>query len=321
MRRNSLAASSGRTSRLLPSVPFQMTTRRGAKTASAASSATSGSRRSSMDDNAQYDNAQSEIEDERSAKRSRTSTDSGSPQRSNASSDDKTTMNGIQTPELQEPAAGATLIVSKTGPKRRRASDESTISTRPNGVLTRTHSDTSEAQPRPKRRKTKEAQADLADQPPELTDASTAPNSPEPMPDVDSHSQNVLPTNGDAPAKPGRRLPGRRRQPHSDINIEVDLRRQLNLKMSYRSLAKVQKTLLEELSNRTIKNLKEDADYHNKCPEHKPMMAALNQYRDSRLDQLNASRTYRSDQLERVWIAEKHIQDEQYIVSSCDCVT
>jgi hypothetical protein len=322
VRRNSLATS-GRTSRLLPSVPFQMTTRRGAKTASAGpSSASSGSRRSSLNDVAQFQEAASDFEDERPAKRSRTSTDSGSPQRSNGSSNNKTPMNGTQTPELPEPVSGATTTASKTVGKKRRASDDSsqsskTLNPRPNGVLTRTQSDISEQQPRRKKRKTTGTPAESADQPPELTDASTAPNSPEQLPDVDGSQslQNVLPTNGDAPAKPGRRLPGRRRQPHPDVNIEADLRRQLTLKMNYRSLAKVQKTLLEELSKRTVNNLQKDQDYHTKCPEYEPLMALLRQHRDGRVDQIDAVRTYRMEQLQRVRIAEEQIQKEQYIVS------
>ncbi|KAI4649143.1 hypothetical protein J4E93_003457 [Alternaria ventricosa] len=320
-KRSSLQGS--KTSRLAPSVPFQMTTRRGAKgtsnhTSSAGpSSASSGSRRSSLDENAQNEDATPEHEDARPAKRSRTSSDSGSPQRSNGSFDNNTPMNGTQTPELQKPASSATSTAPKTAGKKRRASDDSSQSskTRPNGVLTRTQSDVSEQQPR-KKRKIKESQTDTAaDQPPELTDASTAPNSPEQVPDVDGSQslQNVLPTNGDAPAKSGRRLPGRRRQPHPDINVETDLRRQLNLKMSYRSLAKVQKALLEELANRTTKNLEDDPQYHKKCPEYEAVMAQLDQRRDSRLDQINSLRTYRLEELERVRIAEEHIQREQYV--------
>ncbi|EUC42819.1 hypothetical protein COCMIDRAFT_102474 [Bipolaris oryzae ATCC 44560] len=323
-KRSSLQGS--KTSRLAPSVPFQMTTRRGAKgtsnhTSSAGpSSASSGSRRNSLDENAQNEDATGDHEDARPAKRSRTSSDSGSPQRSNGSLDNNnsnTPMNGTQTPELQKPASGATSTAPKTAGKKRRASDGSTHSskTRPNSVLTRAQSDVSEQQPR-KKRKTKETAADTAaDQPPELTDASTAPNSPEHMPDVDGSQSlhNILPTSGDAPAKSSRRLPGRRRQPHPDINVETDLRRQLNLKMSYRSLAKVQKLLLEELATRTTKNLEDDPDFHKKCPEYEAVMAQLDQRRDARLDQVNAMRTYRLEQMERVRIAEEHIQREQYI--------
>lgn len=321
VRRNSLAATSGRTSRL-PSIPFSMTTRRGAKTASAGpSSASSGSRRSSLnddDDDAQFQEAASDFELERPAKRSRTSTES---QMSNGSVDNKP-MNGMQRSDAQNPAPDATTTGPKTAGKKRRASNDSTessktINPRPNGVLTRTQSEVSEQQPRRKKRKTTRALMESADQPPELTDASTAPNSPEQLPDVDGSQslQNVLPTNGDAPAKPGRRLPGRRRQPHSDINIETDLRRQLTLKMNYRSLAKVQKTLLEELSKRTIENLEQHEDYHMRCPEYEPLMAELKQRRDGRIDQIDAVRTYRMEQMQRVRLAEERIQKEQYIVS------
>jgi hypothetical protein len=294
-----------------------MTTRRAAKTSSdhtspaAPPSAASGSRRSSLNDTAQ----QSDFDDE-PAKLSRMSTESGSP---NGSFGNNTPMNGTQTPELDDPVSQATLQASKAAGKRRRASDDSTQSskTRPNGVLTRTQSDVSEQQPRRKKRKTRDAPADSADQPPELTDASTAPNSPEQVPDValNLSIQNVLPANGDAPAKIPKRLPGRRRQPHPDINVEVDLRRQLNLKTSYRSLAKVLKPILDELSNRTIKNLQDDEDYYKKCPEYEPLMAELDQRRDARLDQTSAWRLERIDQLDRVRVAEEHIQKEQYIVS------
>ena len=301
VRRNSLG---GRTSHL---PPFSMTTRRGAKTASAASSANSGSRRSSLDDVAQLQDAPSDSEDEGPAK------DSGSPM-SNGSSNNKTFMNDSITV--------ATTAPTRTAGKKRRASDSTqssnTLKTRPSNGLTRNQSDLSEQQPRRKKRKTAAGTpAESADQPPELTDASTAPNSPEQLPDVDgNHSlQNVLPTNGDAPAKTGRRLPGRRRQPHPDINIETDLRRQLKLKMDYRSLAKVQKSILEELSKRTLSNLDKDRNFHTQCPEYKPLMAQLDERRNGRVNQIHAVRTYRMEQLERIRIAEEHIQKEQYIVS------
>ena len=304
-------------SRLAPDIPLHMTTRRAAKTSSnhtssaAPSSAASGSRRSSLNDVAQP----SDFDDE-PAKRSRMSTDSGSPKGSFGNS---TPMNGTQTPELDEAASKVTPEVSKTAGKKRRASDESTQSgkTRPNGVLTRTHSDVSEQQPRRKKRKTANAPADSADQPPELTDASTAPNSPEQVPDValSLNLQNVLPANGDAPAKVSKRLPGRRRQPHPDMNVEVDLRRQLTLKTSYRSVAKVLKGYLDELAHRATKNLDEDQDYHKNCPEYKPLIAGLDRKRDAQLDYLAAWRSERMEQVERVRTAEEQIQKQQYIVS------
>jgi hypothetical protein len=303
-------------SRLAPDIPLHMTTRRAAKTSSnhtssaAPSSAASGSRRSSLNDVAQ----QSDSDDE-PAKHSRMSTESGSPNGSFGN----TPLNGTQTPELDELVSEAALQVSKVAGKKRRASDDSTQSsrTRPNGVLTRTQSDVSEQQPRRKKRKTASAPADSADQPPDLTDASTAPNSPEPVADVaiSQTLQNVLPANGDGPAKIPKRLPGRRRQPHPDMNVEVDLRRQLSLKTSYRSVAKVLKGYLDELAQRTTKNLDDDSEFHRNCPEYRPLIDGLDRKRDVQLDYLAAWRSERMDQLERVREAEKQIQERQYIVS------
>ncbi|CAI6328373.1 unnamed protein product [Periconia digitata] len=325
-RRNSVQG--GKTSRLAPSIALHMTTRRAAKTASvqtssgAPSIASSTSRRSSLNDLAQIQDAHSDVdEDERPAKRTRLSTDSGSPQPSAPSMVDHASAvnaaDASQTPELQ--AADQLPIEDAAGVagKKRRASDASSqsASARPNGVLTRTQSDVSELQPRRKKRKTTQTPADAADLPPELTDASTAPNSPEQMAEVDS-SQNlhhVLPGNGDAPTKLGKRMPGRRRAPHSDINVETDLRRQLNLKMSYRSLAKVQKLILEELSNRSLRNLEKEPEYYKQVPEYEPLMAGLDQRKESRLAQLNALRGEKLDQLERVRIATEQIEREKYI--------
>jgi hypothetical protein len=303
-----------------------MTTRRAAKTASnhnssgAPSLASSGSRRSSLNDIAPFEDAHSDVEDERPAKRPRLSTDSGSPRHSTGS---QNTVNGTHTPELSKPASRSASDGSKSSSRKRRASDDSTqssktVSARTNGVLARTQSDISEQQPRRKKRRTTQTPAEPADQPPELTDASTAPNSPEPENAGVESSQNllhVLPTNGDAPAKLGRRLPGRRRAPHPDINVETDLRRQLNLKMNYRSLAKLQKNILEELSNRATNSLENDPNFYKRCPEYEPLMAGLDRHKDSRLSQVNALRTEKLAQLERVRIATEHIEKKKYIVS------
>jgi len=305
-----------------------MTTRGAAKaasnnTSSAASSVVdANSRRSSLNDIAQLQDDQSDVEDGRPAKRSRVSTDSGSSPDSVA---DQIPIIETQSPEAAKPMSRAASDVSKTPSKKRRASGDSsqsskTVSARANGVPARSESDDSEQQPRRKKRKTTEVESELAHPPPELpelTDSSTPPGSPEQIPEIQSSQglHNVLPTaNVDAPTKATRRLPGRRRQPHPDVNVETDLRRQLNLKMSYRSLAKIQKTILEELSNRTTNNLEKDADFHKQCPEYPGIMAALDSHRQSRLDQVHAERRLKLEQLERVRKAEEHIQRQQYIV-------
>ncbi|KAF1970154.1 hypothetical protein BU23DRAFT_570957 [Bimuria novae-zelandiae CBS 107.79] len=317
-RRNSAGFPGPKMSRLHSSEPLHMKTRRAVKTASnrdssgAPSTASSDSRRSSLNDTSRFEDGHSEIEDERPTKRNRLSPDSGTD-----SFADQIDIAGNEPHSSMSDQRNA-IHGSKASPKKRRASNGSSESSesRANGVRTRTQSDTSERQqPRRKKRRTTTQPPIEVDQPPELTDASTAPNSPEQIPDVDS-SQNlhhVLPTNGDAPAKMGRRLPGRRRAPHPDINVEVDLRRQLNLKMSYRSLAKVQKNILEELSSRTTALLDNDPQFHKQCPEYEPLMASLDQYKETRVTQIEALRREKLAQLERVIAAEEHIANEKYV--------
>ncbi|KAF2660863.1 hypothetical protein K491DRAFT_701411 [Lophiostoma macrostomum CBS 122681] len=314
------------TSRLQPSEPLHMTTRGAARAASnhtspaAPSSADGSSRRSSLNSVAQFQSDHDDIEDERPAKRRRVSTESGSP---------PNPMGSLvsQIPAVEpgtNPASRATSNTSKSSGisgKRRRASGDSsetskTVSARPNGVFTRSESDLSEKQPRRKRRRTGDKIEQPAEIPPELTDASTPAGSPEAIPELDDSQglQHALPTiNGDVSGKAPKRLPGRRRQPHSDINVETDLRRQLSLKMGYRSIAKIQKVMLEELSKRTTTNLENDPKFHEEGLEYQHMTAALDARLQSRLAQLGAERREKLDQLERVRMAEAHIAREQYI--------
>lgn len=312
------------TSRLQPSEPLHMTTRKAAVKAHsnpASPAAPSGndgsSRRTSLNSLTPFQDDNSNFEDERPAKRSRVSTDSGSPPNQTGSfvsqlPDDETE---------SKPESRANSNASKPPSKKRRASGGSseTSNTAQNG---RNNGSDAKTTPRRKKRKTIETPSEPVDAPPELTDSSTPPGSPEPIPEVASSQglQNVLPVNGEGPAKPTRRLPGRRRQPHSDINVEIDLRRQLSIKMGYRSLAKIQKAILEELSNRTIANLENDPDFHKQGPEYDHVMAQLNQRLANRIAQLDAERKLKLDQLERLRLAEENIQREQFIVS-IKCVT
>ncbi|KAH7117777.1 hypothetical protein B0J11DRAFT_583168 [Dendryphion nanum] len=333
IKRMSTSVQGARTSRLQPTEPLHMTTRGAAKAASnhtspAAPSTLGGSsRRSSLNSVVQFDD-HSDFEDDRPAKRSRRSTLSGSPPNSMGSF-----VSQIPAVEQQNSASQAASNASLASnasnaskgitPRKRRASGDSiasskTVSTHPNGLPThsRSASDLSETQrPRRKKPRTADPLPDPADAPPDLTDASTPPGSPEPIREVAAVLHNVLPAaaNGESIAKAARRLPGRRRQPHSDINVETDLRRQLNIKMGYRSVAKYQKLLLEELSNRTIKGLEEEPDYHKKFPQYQQIMDELDQRRQSRLHQIEAERTLKLEQLTRLRVAETHIQTEQYI--------
>lgn len=70
--------------------------------------------------------------------------------------------------------------------------------------------------------------------------------------------QNLLKVNA--------RKAGRRRAAHPDINIEVDLRRQLQLKTTYRSVARALKPILAELARQELEQVETDIDYHRCSP-------------------------------------------------------
>ncbi|KAF2878176.1 hypothetical protein BDV95DRAFT_624728 [Massariosphaeria phaeospora] len=316
-RRNSLlhqgAAAAARSSRLQPSEPLHMTTRGAAKASNNSSSTppsiTDSSRRSSLAalSHSGLAGGHSDLEPSRPV--------SAEP----ASSPEPLPVTEAQSPKvLSGPASDASSTAEK---RRRRASGGSTgssktLSAHPNGVAVRSDSDLSEQQPRRKKRRTTATPAEPTEGPPDLTDGSSAPNSPEQMLEGNSTQdlQHVFPTtNGDAPAKSTRRLPGRRRQPHSDVNVETDLRRQLNLKMNYRTLAKIQKSMLEELSGRATGNLHNNPEYYKQCPEYAPLMTSLEQHRQQRLNQVEAERRLKLEQLERIRVAQEHIENQQYI--------
>ncbi|KAF2118713.1 hypothetical protein BDV96DRAFT_610686 [Lophiotrema nucula] len=329
IRRRSSVSQGARTSRLQPSEPLHMTTRRASKAVSnntspaAPSLADADSRRNSLNSIANIDD-HSDLEDERPAKRrrSRTSAVSGSPDDSMGSFVSQIPVTEAQSAKTAKPNAR----VAQT--RKRRASGDSsesskTLSAAQNGVPARSESDDvpEKQQPRRKKRKTAATAAatpppEVAEPPPELTYDSTPAGSPDQPPELDlgDDVQNVLPSTADgAPAKAAKRLPGRRRQPHPDITVETELRRQLHLKMGYRSTTKALKNLLDELSNRTINNLENDPNYHKRFPAYQHVMNQLDERRQQRIDSVNADRRLHLEQLERLRVAQEHIEHEQYI--------
>jgi hypothetical protein len=304
----------------------------------------SGSRRDSIDSIAHLDDlpAASDAENDRPTKRARLSTDSGSPsqhqhrphQDGHAASPDQMPKGEKAEPSPASapasPSASASPVASPpkaTSIKRRRSSaaagpsDE--VPTKkgdpphPNGDASKhpVHDDASapSAHPRKRRKVAEPAPDAAADQPPELTDSSTPAGSPENIPEVEINAELPIPAaNGDAPAKAAKRLPGRRRQPHSDINIETDLRRQLHLKMGYRSIAKALKPVLAELAERTIHRLETEPDYHKQCPEYDEVMAQLEQRKQARLAEIEAEKKNKLEQLRRTTKAQEKYLAQAY---------
>jgi hypothetical protein len=104
-----------------------------------------------------------------------------------------------------------------------------------------------------------------------------------------------------APSRIAKRMPGRRRAPHADPNIEADLRRQLQLRLAYRSVAKALKPLLAELSQRSIDALEDDEEAHQQGEEYTAVMAELDARLQSRLEVLENERRIKTDS-RREWL-------------------
>ncbi|OCK85300.1 hypothetical protein K432DRAFT_52158 [Lepidopterella palustris CBS 459.81] len=320
-------------SRLQPSEPLHMTTRAASRAASGPTNSVEGSvasgnsRRSSFTD-ANLEDVNYDTENERPAKRSRVSTETDSPLGHALQSPVNSTQNG-QPSKLKSPSSSTE---PRRSSNRKRSSDASnnesdqidnSVSNEPNGVaLKKSESDLSEQRRPTKRRKKRsrvfspEPPPDSAEPPPELTDASTAPPSPEPNPETaiaqDVDLQNVLPNTSQGPVKIVKRLPGRRRQPHSDINIEADLRRQLQLKTAYRSVVKALKPVLGELAERTITGLENDANYHKQSDQYQVVCAQLDERLEDRLALLNNTHKHKLAQSEHIKAVEERIQNEQF---------
>jgi hypothetical protein len=106
----------------------------------------------------------------------------------------------------------------------------------------------------------------------------------------------------------GKRLPGRRRAENPNISIEADLRRQLVLKMAYRSVAKVLKPVLDELATRTIEDLEENEESFKAHEQYQDIMDELDRRLEKRLKYLDALRRIELEMAET-----REQKDEEYL--------
>ncbi|KAF2462336.1 hypothetical protein BDY21DRAFT_418240 [Lineolata rhizophorae] len=128
------------------------------------------------------------------------------------------------------------------------------------------------------------------------------------------HSQSGAETpNMEQPAKAVKRLPGRRRAPNPNVNIEADLRRQLHLKMGYRAVAKVLKPILDELAQRTLNDLENDPQLYKQYEEYDEIQAELRDRLGDRLTTVENQRKHKVGTLSRVMIAQEEMIRAEYI--------
>jgi len=110
------------------------------------------------------------------------------------------------------------------------------------------------------------------------------------------------------------RLPGRRRAHHADIDVEVDLRRQLELRIAYRALAKALKPILAELADRTAQEQRANAELYKQCPEYQEVLGELQEHLDARLALLQTEHDEEESRLQRMYKADEQIVYAHYEV-------
>lgn len=94
--------------------------------------------------------------------------------------------------------------------------------------------------------------------------------------------------------------PGRQRAPHANTQVEVALRRQLELKVAYRAVVKALKPLLVELANRAGDELQMNKELYKTFPEYEHVLSELKERLDQR-ENLLAARLYEEEQrLDRI---------------------
>jgi hypothetical protein len=291
-----------------------MTTRRGASIATNSRAGSVASANSPVAQDEAFDS-----ETERDSKRARLSTEANSPPTQIPSPADSSQQDASSS-KASRRSSGA----SKASLKRARGSDASNANGETNGVhLKKSDSDQSEKRPAFARRK-KRAKAVSKETPVESTEtpvvgtdeASTASRSPDLNPDavISQSFQNAIPSASQELVKVPKRLPGRRRQPHSNASIEADLRRQLQLKTAYRAMVKALKPVLGELAQRTLNGLENDPEYHKQSDEYEAVCRELHERKRQRVALVDNKRRLALEEIARVEAAEEHIQREQFAV-------
>jgi hypothetical protein len=299
----------------LPSEPLHMTTRRAASKAAtnstAASVASGDSRRSSLADTAVHVGGV-DIDSGRPTKKARLSDGSNTTSGSRRSA-----VRRRRTPS-QEPAEPLELSASKTHvtlePPRilePRGSSSDNVVKKPiangNYVNNDVGSERHLLSPFPKRRgRRPKTQTGT---PAESANGTPAPTTPF------NNSQQNNDTDRD-PSRAAKRMPGRRRAPNPDASIEADLRRQLHLRLGYRAVAKALKPLLAELAQRTLKDVRTDAETVKESIEYKTVQAELDARLAQRLSHIDAEKRIRAANLDEQLIARNEVEQTKFVVCS-----
>lgn len=131
----------------------------------------------------------------------------------------------------------------------------------------------------------------------------------------DQHeSVDAIESNGYRQAGLLQRLPGRKRAPHPDNSVECDMRRQLELRVSFRAVIKALKPVLGELATRTENTLEQDPKLHEQYPEHDEIQQYLEDCLQERLRTIDAQRFQESERLTRMRDADLDMLQSRFEV-------
>ncbi|KAF2097045.1 hypothetical protein NA57DRAFT_77298 [Rhizodiscina lignyota] len=314
-----------KSSRLQPSTPLHMMTR-GARAAtnSTANSVTSESRRSSFADAPNLsivangaDEDDEEEEDTRPAKRTRRLLNSNASSTSNG--DDKPTAHETNGVDVLDTSS----LDSNRAPRslRKNADIANSIElavkepNAPAEEVSKLQEDVADAPPAkrrappPKRGRGRKPKNLQVDTPAESTDIGSAVASPLLPPENGGSGEGVR--NEQLGDKPTKRMPGRRRATHPIHSVEADLRRQLDLKVAYRQVAKMQKQALDELAKRSLNELKNDPEAHKKSKHYQTVKKGLDDALARRLQQLNSEYEHRKANVERSRAGETEVIEQK----------
>lgn len=116
--------------------------------------------------------------------------------------------------------------------------------------------------------------------------------------------------------KPVKRLPGRRRAPHTNPKVEAALRRQLHLRMAYRAVAKTLKPILAELAKRSLSNIHKDPEAHTTFSEYPVIKNTLNEHFEERLAWIRKQKDLNQQRLDDILEQETAMRKSNYEVSA-----
>jgi len=112
------------------------------------------------------------------------------------------------------------------------------------------------------------------------------------------------------PGRPVKRLGGKRRRAiHPDIQVEVTMRRQLDLRKGYRNTVRDLKAVLAEIAQRELDDLKINATKHEEASEHAVVKTRLDDALEKRCAHIRTQQTLERELLEERLVAEKKVID------------